>query len=540
MFKNMSIGTKLLASFVLIALIAGMIGLVGITRINQVSQANVKTYNQVTQPLEILADVISSLQRIRLNLWNIINSKDQKQIEASLKLIQPLQQDIDKRWIELEKSLADKNEKESFEAFKKSIKEFNGSVSQITDHLLSGKNEEAIEVMHGDARDSAQDSLEAVDKLMTIKKKAAKTTSAESILISKKSSLIMIILIVCSVVSAVLLGIYSTNKIRKPLNTAVSIADRIAQGDMSVAITVSSNDEIGKLLGAIANMVSGLKDMIERTTSVANNLAVASDGLNSISDKIAHGTDEVATKATTVATASEEMSTTSMEIALSCAMAAESSQQSTDAANNGAAVVNETISGMEMIARRVKDSSKTIEALGARSEQIGKIVGTIEDIADQTNLLALNAAIEAARAGEQGRGFAVVADEVRALAERTTRATREIADMIKTIQKETRDAVVFMEEGVVEVEHGTASSHKSGQAIREIMDRISEVSSQICQIATAADKQSATTAEVTSMVQQINEIVHNTSKIAEDTSTSASQLAEQSKEMQGMMARFKL
>ena len=273
---------------------------------------------------------------------------------------------------------------------------------------------------------------------------------------------------------------------------------------------------------------------------LANNLAAASEELTNISEQIATGTDEVATKASTVANASEEMSGTSTDIALNCAMAADSSHQSSEAANKGASVVDETISGMELIARRVRESSLTIEALGARSVQIGNIVGTIEDIADQTNLLALNAAIEAARAGEQGRGFAVVADEVRALAERTTRATKEIDEMIKTIQKETKAAVLFMEEGVTEVELGTASSRKSGQALKEIMERISEVSSQICQIANAADKQSATTAEVTSMVQQINEVVRETSLVAEDTSKSASHLANQSRELQDMMGRFKL
>jgi methyl-accepting chemotaxis protein len=202
--------------------------------------------------------------------------------------------------------------------------------------------------------------------------------------------------------------------------------------------------------------------------------------------------------------------------------------------------VQETITGMNIIADRVRQTSRTIEALGSRSEQIGDIVGTIEDIADQTNLLALNAAIEAARAGEQGRGFAVVADEVRALAERTTKATREIGEMIKAIQNETREAVKAMEEGVNEVEKGATSSQKSGLALEEILGRINEVSMQVNQIATAAEEQTATTGEVTSNIQQITEVVHQTARGAEETASAAAQLAEQAQGLQNLVRQFKL
>jgi methyl-accepting chemotaxis protein len=195
---------------------------------------------------------------------------------------------------------------------------------------------------------------------------------------------------------------------------------------------------------------------------------------------------------------------------------------------------------MNVIAERVRQTSKTVEALGNRSDQIGQIVGTIEDIADQTNLLALNAAIEAARAGEQGRGFAVVADEVRALAERTTRATREIGEMIKAIQSETRAAVKAMEDGVHEVEKGAVSSQKSGQALQEILERINEVTMQVNQIATAAEQQTATTGEVTSNIQQITEVVHQTARDADETAGAAAQLSQQANDLQNLVSRFRL
>jgi methyl-accepting chemotaxis protein len=188
----------------------------------------------------------------------------------------------------------------------------------------------------------------------------------------------------------------------------------------------------------------------------------------------------------------------------------------------------------------VKESAKTVGSLGSRSDQIGAIIGTIEDIADQTNLLALNAAIEAARAGEQGRGFAVVADEVRALAERTTRATREIGEMIKAIQNETRGAVTAMEMGVHQVESGTEEAAKSGQALQEILQQVNDVAMQVNQIATAAEEQTATTREISRNMQQITEVVQQTSQGAQDSATAASRLSGNAEELQKLVQHFKL
>jgi methyl-accepting chemotaxis protein len=283
-----------------------------------------------------------------------------------------------------------------------------------------------------------------------------------------------------------------------------------------------------------------MRDIISQMSQTSEQVAAESRQLHANAGDIASGAEEVASQTNNVAVASEEMSATSGDIAQNCLSAAENSNRASETARDGAEVVKGSIHGMERIASRVRDAAKTVEELGARSDQIGQIVGTIEDIADQTNLLALNAAIEAARAGEQGRGFAVVADEVRALAERTTRATREISTMIKAIQNETKGAVAAMEEGVAEVERGTESSVKSGEALEMILAQINDVSLQVNQIATAAEEQSATTSEITSNISQISSVVQSTGRSAAETAAASSQLSSQAAHQQQLVGKFRL
>ena len=249
--------------------------------------------------------------------------------------------------------------------------------------------------------------------------------------------------------------------------------------DLTKRFIWKSNDEVGQVADSVNDFLARLQQVLGLVVSESAQVAAAAAQLSGASDVIASGAEAVVEQASSVATASEEMAATSADIANNCMIAVEGAQSASEAAVAGSGVVSSTIAGMEQIAERVRSSAQTVRSLGNRSEQIGAIAGTIEDIADQTNLLALNAAIEAARAGEMGRGFAVVADEVRALAERTTRATREIGEMIKAIQSETRAAVQQMEQGVNEVEQGTEDASRSGEALQEILSRINDVTMQI-------------------------------------------------------------
>ena len=338
----------------------------------------------------------------------------------------------------------------------------------------------------------------------------------------------------------ILLSFFISRSITAPVAVLVNQAQRVANGELDIQLAAGGNDEIGRLSCSFRTMVQNLRTIIGHVSETSSQVAAAAIQLNSTAKRIATDAEEVASQTISVATAGEQMSATSGDIAQNCLLAAEGAQRASHSAGNGVLVVEKTVSVMGQIADRVQESARTVESLGARSDQIGAIIGTIEDIADQTNLLALNAAIEAARAGEQGRGFAVVADEVRALAERTTRATREIGEMIKTIQQETRGAVSAMEQGVLQVENGTVEAAKSGQALQDILAQINAATLQVSQIATAAEEQTATTTEISGNMHRINGIVGDTAGCAHEAATVASQLNGNAEELQRLVQQFKI
>jgi len=359
---------------------------------------------------------------------------------------------------------------------------------------------------------------------------------------AKKSLVFSAIIAAVATISALCLGFIIMISITAPLKTIVAMLKDIAEGegDLTKRLNADRRDEIGDVCRWFNRFVDNVHTIVSQVSGNTLQVSSAAEQLNATAEQIATAAEEVACQSVTVATASEEMSATSNDISHNCTLAAEIAHRANSTAKEGDKVVQETLQGMQLIAERVRESAGTVASLGARSDQIGAIVGTIEDIADQTNLLALNAAIEAARAGEQGRGFAVVADEVRALAERTTRATKEIGGMIKAIQAETSGAVNSMESGVKVVEQGMESSRKSSLALQEILDAINEVTMQVHQIATAAEEQTAVTGEISANIHQITDVVHDTARGAHETAASASQLSKLAKDQQAIVGRFRL
>ena len=538
MFRNLRIGTKLGLGFgfsmIIIALLM-TIPSVQFTRMHGTSQQ----IQETSFPFAILAqDMVYDVVQVQQFLTDVSATHEPDGYKDAEEAAKRFMAGVDK-FEALYRSRNDAASLKFMEGLKGDFNAYHDLGKKMANAYVTEGVESGNVIMKD--FDTASESL--AGKALKFKEAqiAEANVLARQMVASMESSRLVLLAIGCgALLVTMLMSLVVTRSITNPLTEAVAIAGTIARGDLTVAIVPNSKDEPGRLLEAMRDMVKTLKEMVSETAHVSAAITSSAEQLTATSSGIASGAEEVASQAGTVATASEEMSYTSADIARNCTMAADASRQTSESATAGAKVVNESIAGMDLVAERVRQTAKTVEALGARSQQIGNIVGTIEDIADQTNLLALNAAIEAARAGEQGRGFAVVADEVRALAERTTKATREIGEMIKAIQQETKNAVTAMEEGVREVERGAESSQRSGRALGDILDRINEVSMQINQIATAAEEQTATTNEVTKSVLEITNVVQQSARGAEETAGAASYLAKDARQLQNLVGRFRL
>jgi methyl-accepting chemotaxis protein len=413
---------------------------------------------------------------------------------------------------------------------------------QVQSLAKEGKGPDALQLLIKEETPKWRQVKEKLFHLGSQRMKHMDSAKSDIMALSNKTLAISLALGVFAIICTVLLMLVAVMGITGSIRKMGEMLDDMAhgEGDLTQRLNATSHDELGRLANSFNLFMNTLHGLISNVAKTTSQVSSAAMELNATAGQIANGTEEVASQAAIVATAGEEMTATSTSIAQNCSIAAEGSKRASEAASAGAAVVQETVQGMGRIAERVRESAHTVESLGARSDQIGTIIGTIEDIADQTNLLALNAAIEAARAGEQGRGFAVVADEVRALAERTTKATREIGDMIKSIQSETRSAVGVMEDGVKEAEKGTTEAARSGEALKDILDQINQVTLQVDQITVAAEEQTATTSEISNNIQEINKVVNGTARGAQQSAAAASQLSELAASLQNVISHFKL
>jgi methyl-accepting chemotaxis protein len=327
----------------------------------------------------------------------------------------------------------------------------------------------------------------------------------------------------------------------RPISPILQRANQIAEGDLSgEALPVKTRDELGRLTASMNQMSGSLRSLIEEVTGTSREVASAATQIAASSDEIARGMGEQTTQVHQVSSAVEEMSASIVEVASKSAGAATDAEHAGKTADDGGRVVQETVQGMEAIREAVSASARSVEELGKRGEQIGQIIAVINDIADQTNLLALNAAIEAARAGEHGRGFAVVADEVRKLADRTTQATEEIGASISAIQEETGEAVARMNAGTQQVTTGVAKAGDAGRALQEIVTSARGVAGMIQSIAAAAEQQSSASEEVARSIETISAVCQQTADGGQQAASAAGMLSNKAEQLRSLCDRFRL
>lgn len=331
------------------------------------------------------------------------------------------------------------------------------------------------------------------------------------------------------------------NYLKRSTKQILKGMDKFANGDLTVQVNAEKDgDDVSLLFKGFNSSVSKIKELVLQITEAIAATASASNQISSSSEEMAAGAQEQSSQTSEVASAVEQMTATIFQTSKNVSQASQAAKQSSTTAESGGNVVRETISGIEKVSNVIGEASKIIEKLGSSSDKIGEIIQVIDDIADQTNLLALNAAIEAARAGEQGRGFAVVADEVRKLAERTTKATKEIADMIKQIQSETSVAVRSVNNGKDEAEKGRTLAVKAGESLSGIIHDSETVLNMVNQVAAASEEQSATSEQISRNIESINAVVQESAAGIQQIARASEDLNGLTNNLQGLINQFKV
>ena len=418
-----------------------------------------------------------------------------------------------------------------------SAKNANDKVAELS---KSGKNEEAAALFVTDSLPLATKAFEGCDNFITYQQKRNATLATEAKSFYRSCFVFVIMGAILSVAIGVAIALILARSIVEPINRTISDTRLLSEGNLRQEILVDRKDEFGEQAATIKGMVEKWRDIIGSVKQASDSVASAGTQLSANAEQMSHGASQQAERAHQVATASEEMSQTVEDIARNATSIAATAAQAAKTAKEGGTTVEAAVKEVGEIASTVAESASHITSLSELSKKIGDIIGIINEIADQTNLLALNAAIEAARAGEHGRGFAVVADEVRKLAERTTGATSEVSGIIREIQNNVTSAVTSIDDVTAKVDKGVDLSSKAGAELQTIVKSVEDLQQMVQQIATAIDEMSSTSDQISKDIESISGISGQTSQSSDEVLKASNELSRLGVDLQGIARQFEV
>ena len=536
--RNLNIAPRAFLGFAFIALLVIVLGVFAVNRMSIIRQASIDM--DVTQLPSVthLSVVTENVLRLRILSFRVLVNREPTGLQEAQTRINVLVDKVRNAQASYAALPAGTEERALYQTFVTTLDNYLQAQSQMLELSRQDKLDEMRALINSRIKDGTDQMGEQLNKLIAMNAADAKAASIQAGKYYDSAITGIIIVAVVAALATVLLAWLLTRSIVTPLNRAAEAARTIAGGNLSKRIEVDGKDEPARLLEALAAMQTNLRKTIEQIAGSATQLGAAAEERSAVTEEASRGLQQQNNEIEQAATAVNEMTAAVEEVARNAVSTSEASNQSTHAAREGRDQVVKTVDAIQTMTHDVQNTSHMIEGLAAQGRDIGKVLDVIRAIAEQTNLLALNAAIEAARAGEAGRGFAVVADEVRALAHRTAQSTQEIEKMVAGIQNGTGEAVSSMQQSNQRTQSTLEMARAAGVALEQITQSIHQINERNLVIASASEEQAQVSREVDRNLVNIRDLATQSAAGANQTSAATHELSRLAVDLNAMVARF--
>ncbi|KAB0507331.1 MULTISPECIES: methyl-accepting chemotaxis protein [Pseudomonas] len=536
--RNLKIAPRAFLGFAFIALLVIVLGVFAVNRMTVIRQASVDMEATQLPSIGFLGNMTENVLRLRILSFRVLVNRDPAALQEAQTRIGVLVDKVRTAQTSYAALPASPEEAALYKTFATTLDNYMQAQSQMLELSRQNKLDEMRTLINTRIKEGTDQMGEQLNKLVALNAVDAKTASAKAGEHYSEAFIGIVTVAVMASMLTVLLAWLLTRSILTPLNRAVLAAETIAGGNLSKVIEVDGNDEPARLLGALSAMQANLRKTIEQIAGSATQLGAAAEELSTVTQEASRGLQQQNNEIEQAATAVNEMTAAVEEVARNAVSTSEASNQSTQAAREGRDRVVETVDAIQTMTHDVQNTALMIEGLAAQGRDIGKVLDVIRAIAEQTNLLALNAAIEAARAGEAGRGFAVVADEVRALAHRTAQSTQEIEKMVAGIQNGTGEAVSSMQQSNQRTQSTLEMARAAGVALEQITQSIQLINERNLVIASASEEQAQVSREVDRNLVNIRDLATQSAAGANQTSAATHELSRLAVDLNAMVARF--
>ena len=538
--RNMNIAPRAFLGFACIGALMLFLGVFALNQMGKIRGATEDITLRSVPSIRALDDFTQLTLRLRVLSYRLLTNREPEVQQKTLEAFELRNQQIRAAQSVYEKLIDSREERSAYDDYVRLL----GQYRQIEERMKSLSRNNQIEELRTLLNTELLSNSEAVNTVLTrlldINNSMANDSNQKAAEQYDSAFGLVVALLVLATALTMLFAWLLTRSITLPIAQALDAAENIAEGNLTQSIKVDGDDEAGRLLRAMNKMQEKLRDTLQRISGSATQLASAAEELNAVTDESARGLTQQNNEIEQAATAVNEMTSAVEEVARNAVSTSEASKNATASAGDGRDLVQETVSAIERMSGDVQGTATLIGALAEESRDIGKVLDVIRGLADQTNLLALNAAIEAARAGEAGRGFAVVADEVRALAHRTQQSTSEIERMIGSIQAGTEQAVDSMRNSTERAESTLNIAKGAGMSLDTINSAIIEINERNLVIASAAEEQAQVAREVDRNLVNIRDLSVQSATGASQTSAASSELSRLAVDLNGMVGRFRL